>query len=50
MDFVPDKIPSGRIKRDQQRAIAEADARGLTGQERGDYITKAVADGIAARK
>ena len=46
----PDKIPTKAQRRDQQRAIAEADARGLTGQERGDYITKAVADGIAARK
>ena len=46
----PDKIPTKEQRADQQRAIAEADARGLTGQERGDYITKAVADGIAARK
>lgn len=46
----PDKIPTKAQRRDQQRAIAEANARGLTGQERGDYITKAVADGIAARK
>ena len=46
----PDKIPTKAQRRDQQRAIAEADARGLTGQERGDYITRAVADGIAARK
>ena len=46
----PDKLPTKAQRRDQQRAIAEADARGLTGQERGDYITKAVADGIAARK
>lgn len=46
----PDKLPTKAQRRDQQRAIAEANARGLTGQERGDYITKAVADGIAARK
>ena len=34
---------------DQQSAIAEADARGLTGTERSNFIQKAVADGIAAR-
>ena len=28
----------------------EAEARGLTGQEKEDFVMKAVADGIAARK
>ena len=35
--------------RDQQSALAEADARGLTGTERIEFIQKAVADGITAR-
>jgi len=35
--------------RDQQSALAEADARGLTGTARNDFIQKAVADGIKAR-
>jgi archaellum component FlaC len=35
--------------RDQQSALAEADARGLTGTARSDFIQKAVADGIKAR-
>jgi sugar-specific transcriptional regulator TrmB len=35
--------------RDQQSAIAEAEARGLTGTERNNFIQKAVADGITAR-
>jgi len=34
---------------DQQSAIAEAEARGLTGQERSDFIQKSVADGITNR-
>ena len=34
---------------DQQSAIAEADARGLTGTQRSDFIQKAVADGIKSR-
>ncbi len=35
--------------RDQQSALAEADAKGLTGTARSDFIQKAVADGIKAR-
>ena len=35
--------------RDQQSALVEADARGLTGTARNDFIQKAVADGIKAR-
>lgn len=35
--------------RDQQSAIIEADARGLTATERSNFIQKAVADGIKAR-
>lgn len=35
--------------KDQQSAIAEANARGLTGTDRSNFIQKAVADGIAAR-
>lgn len=35
--------------RDQQNAIAEADAKGLTGTSRSDFIQKAVSDGIKSR-
>lgn len=35
---------------DQQSAIAEAEAKGLTGQERANFIQKAVADGIKNRR
>jgi uncharacterized protein YoxC len=42
--------PLSKIQfRDQQNALAEADARGLTGTARSDFIQKAVADGIKAR-
>jgi len=35
--------------RDQQSALAEADARGLTGTERSNFVQKAVSAGIKAR-
>ena len=35
--------------RDQQSALAEADARGLTGTARNEFVQKAVASGIKAR-
>ena len=42
--------PLSKIQfRDQQNALAEADARGLTGTARSNFIQKAVADGIKAR-
>jgi archaellum component FlaC len=44
-----DKPLSSTQFRDQQSAIAEAEARGLTGTERSNFIQKAVADGIKAR-
>lgn len=44
-----DKPLSKSQFRDQQSALAEADARGLTGTARSDFIQKAVADGIKAR-
>lgn len=44
-----DKPLSKTQYRDQQSALAEADARGLTGTERSDFIQKVVADGIKAR-
>lgn len=44
-----DKSLSATQFRDQQNAIAEAEAKGLTGTERSNYIQKAVADGIKAR-
>jgi len=44
-----DKPLSSTQFRDQQSAIAEAEARGLTGTERSNFIQKAVSDGIAAR-
>jgi uncharacterized protein YoxC len=44
-----DKSLSKSQFRDQQSAIAEADARGLTGTERSNFIQKAVSDGIKAR-
>jgi uncharacterized phage infection (PIP) family protein YhgE len=34
---------------DQQSALAEADARGLTGTERDQFVQQAVSDGITAR-
>ena len=46
----PDKSLTSEQLRDAQNARAEANARGLTGQEREDFVMKAVADGIAARK
>jgi hypothetical protein len=44
-----DKPLSSAQFRDQQSAIAEAEARGLTGDDRSNFIQKAVADGITAR-
>jgi len=44
-----DKPLSKTQYRDQQSALAEADARGLTGTARSDFIQKVVADGIKAR-
>ena len=46
----PDKSLTRQQLKDAQSARAEAEARGLTGQEREDFVMKAVADGIAARK
>jgi len=46
----PDKPLTSQQLKDAQAARAEAEARGLTGQEREDFVMKAVADGIAARK
>lgn len=44
-----DKSLNSQQFADQQRAIQEANARGLTGIERSNFIQKAVADGIKAR-
>lgn len=44
-----DKSLSKEQFRDQQSALAEADARGLSGIERSNFIQKAVSDGIKAR-
>jgi hypothetical protein len=44
-----DKSLSKQQFRDQQSALAEAEARGLTGTERSNFIQKSVADGIKAR-
>jgi hypothetical protein len=44
-----DKSLSKTQFRDQQSAVAEADARGLTGTARSAFIQKAVSDGIKAR-
>jgi hypothetical protein len=44
-----DKSLSKEQFRDQQSALAEADARGLTGTDRSNFVQKAVADGIKAR-
>ena len=46
----PDKSLTRQQLKDAQNARAEAEARGLTGQDREDFVMKAVADGIAARK
>lgn len=46
----PDRPLTSQQLKDAQAARAEAEARGLTGQEREDFVMKAVADGIAARK
>ena len=45
----PDRSLSRRQLKDAESARAEAEARGLTGQEKEDFVMKAVADGIAAR-
>jgi archaellum component FlaC len=44
-----DKSLSRAQFQDQQSAIAEADARGLTGTDRSNFIQKSVSDGIKAR-
>lgn len=44
-----DKSLNSQQFSDQQSAIAEAEARKLTGTERSNFIQKAVADGIKAR-
>ena len=44
-----DKSLSSTQFRDQQSALAEADARGLTGTDRSNFVQKAVSDGIKAR-
>ncbi len=44
-----DKPLSKAQFRDQQSALAEAEARGLTGTERSNFVQKAVAAGIKAR-
>jgi hypothetical protein len=44
-----DKSLSRTQFRDQQSALAEADARGLTGTARSSFVQKAVSDGIKAR-
>jgi uncharacterized protein YoxC len=44
-----DKSLSSSQFKDQQSALAEADARGLTGTARSNFVQKAVADGIKAR-
>jgi len=46
----PDKSLTREQLKDAQNARAEAEARGLTGQAREDFVMKSVADGIAARK
>jgi len=44
-----DKPLSPKQFADQQSALAEADAKGLTGNERDEYVQQKVAAGIAAR-
>jgi len=44
-----DKSLSTEQFRDQQSALAEAEARGLTGTEKDNFVQQAVADGIKAR-
>ena len=44
------KSLSRKQLKDAESARAEAEARGLTGQDREDFVVKAIADGIAARK
>jgi methyl-accepting chemotaxis protein len=44
-----DKSLNSQQFADQQRAIQEADARGLTGTQRSNFIQKSVSDGIKAR-
>ena len=46
----PDKPLTSEQLADAKAARAEADARGLSGQQREDFVMKSVADGIAARK
>lgn len=46
----PDRSLTKEQLADAQNARAEADARGLQGQEKEDFVMKSVADGIAARK
>ena len=46
----PSKPLTSEQLADSKAARAEADARGLSGQEREDFVMKSVADGIAARK
>lgn len=46
----PDKPLTSQQLADSKAARAEADARGLSGQDREDFVMKSVADGIAARK
>lgn len=46
----PSKPLTSEQLADAKRARAEADARGLTGQQKEDFVMKSVADGIAARK
>jgi len=46
----PDKPLTSEQLADAKQARAEADARGLTGQQKEDFVMKSVADGIAARK
>lgn len=44
-----DKSLTSEQYRDQQNAIAEAEARGLTGTEKDNFVQQSVANGIAAR-
>jgi hypothetical protein len=44
-----DKSLTSTQFRDQQSALAEAEARGLTGTEKDNFVQKAVSDGIKAR-
>lgn len=46
----PDKSLTREQLADARSARAEAESRGLQGQEREDFVMKSVADGIAARK